>query len=72
VRIEEGFRLDLTVADSVIIEVKSVAELHDVHMAQILTYLRLADFRLGFLINFNSALIKQGIRRVINPPRPLQ
>jgi GxxExxY protein len=61
-----GYRIDLLVESKVVIEVKSVESLSDVHLAQILTYLKLGDFKLGLLINFNVPLLKQGIRRVIN------
>jgi GxxExxY protein len=66
VRIDTGFRADLIVGDKVIIEVKSVENLAPVHKKQLLTYLRLADKRLGLLINFHVALIKDGIARVVN------
>jgi GxxExxY protein len=66
VRIEIGFRADLIVEDKVIVEIKSVDMLAPVHSRQLLTYLRLADKRLGLLINFNVALIKDGISRVVN------
>ena len=78
-RFEMGFRADLVVQDRVIVEVKSIAEVAAVHKKQLLTYLRLADKRLGLLINFNVALIKDGITRMVNgleeqslakPPRP--
>jgi GxxExxY protein len=61
-----GFRADLIVEDAVIVEVKSVETVLSVHKKQLLTYLRLADKRLGLLINFNVALIKDGITRVVN------
>ena len=61
-----AFKADLVVEDKVIVEVKSVSELHPVHKKQLATYLRLADKRLGLLINFNVALIKDGITRVVN------
>lgn len=65
-RVELGYRMDLVVEDRVIIvEIKSVEALHDVHLAQILTYLKLSRLKLGLLINFNVALLKDGIRRVI-------
>ena len=67
VRIDTGFRADLIVDDKVIVEVKSVENLAPVHKKQLLTYLRLADKRLGLLINFQVALIKDGITRVVNP-----
>ena len=59
-------RLDLVVEGKVVVEIKAVEAINDVHMAQILTYLKLMDCRLGYLINFNVPLIKNGIRRVIN------
>ena len=66
VQFEEGFRADLVVANRVIVELKSVETVVPVHKKQLLTYLRLADMRLGLLINFGSALIKDGITRVVN------
>ncbi len=63
---DEGFRADLIVNDLVIIELKSVEKIHPVHKKQLLTYLRLADRRLGLLINFGEALIKDGISRIAN------
>ncbi len=66
VRIDAGFRADLIVEDKVIVEVKSVEVLAPVHKKQLLTYLRLADKRLGLLINFQVALIKDGITRIVN------
>ncbi|MGH6989005.1 MAG: GxxExxY protein [Stellaceae bacterium] len=62
--IDGGFRLDLIVNDLVIVEIKAVERLMPVHEAQLLTYLKLARKRLGFLINFNIPLIKDGIRRL--------
>jgi GxxExxY protein len=64
--LEEGFRTDLIVEDKVIVELKSVEAVHPVHKKQLLTYLRLADKRVGLLINFNVSLIKDGISRVVN------
>ena len=66
VKLEAGYRVDLLIEKKVIIEIKAVEALNDVHLAQILTYLRLSSCKLGLLINFNVALIKQGIRRVVN------
>jgi GxxExxY protein len=66
VRIDVGFRADLIVDDKVIVEVKSVENLAPVHKKQLLTYLRMADKRLGLLINFHVVLIKDGIARVVN------
>lgn len=63
IEFEEGFRLDLLVRDMIVVEVKAVERTLPVHAAQLLTYLRLTGVRLGFLINFNVPLIKQGIRR---------
>ena len=60
------YRIDLLVENKVVLELKSVAELTDVHMSQILTYLRLGDFKLGLLMNFNVVWLKHGIRRVVN------
>jgi len=66
VKLEVGFRADIIVENKVIIECKSVEALAPVHGKILLTYLRLADMRLGLLINFNVDLIKDGIRRVVN------
>ena len=63
---DEGFRADLMVEDALIIELKSVEKVSPVHKKQLLTYLRLADKRLGLLINFGASLIKDGIVRVAN------
>jgi GxxExxY protein len=61
-----GYRLDLVVAEALVIEIKSVERLEAIHEAQLLTYLRLSDLRVGLLINFNVSLLKQGIvRRVL-------
>ena len=65
-RIETGFRADLIVADLVIVEIKSVESVAPVHKKQLLTHLRLAGKRLGLLINFNVALVKDGITRIAN------
>jgi GxxExxY protein len=66
VKLNVGFRIDLLVADKVIIEIKSVEVLAPVHRKQLETYLRLTDLHLGLLINFNVELIKDGIQRVVN------
>ena len=66
VRLEEGFRADLVVSDLVIVELKSVEAVAPVHKKQLLTYLRLAGKRLGLLINFGAAKIKDGINRIVN------
>ena len=65
VKLEAGYRVDLMVDSVVVVEVKSVDALAPVHEAQLLTYLRLSGRRLGFLINFNVAMLKQGIKRTI-------
>ena len=65
VKLDAGYRIDLIVDGTVIVEVKSVEALAPVHEAQVLTYLKLSERRLGYLINFNVALLKQGIRRMI-------
>jgi GxxExxY protein len=65
IKLEAGYRIDLIVDNGVIVEVKSVEVIAPVHEAQLLTYLRLSQRRLGFLINFNVALLKQGIKRMI-------
>ena len=65
-QIEIAFRADLIVEDKVIVEIKSIEAVAVVHKKQLLTYLRLADKRLGLLINFNVALIKYGITRIAN------
>ena len=66
IKFDEGFRADLVVEDKVIVELKSVENVIPVHKKQLLTYLRLADKRLGLLINFGSELIRDGISRVVN------
>ena len=63
---DTGFRADLIVEDKVIIELKSIESVAPVHKKQLLTYLRLADKRLGLLINFGEVLIKEGITRIVN------
>lgn len=66
IRMNLGFRADLLVDDKVLVEVKSVEAIHPVHKKQLLTYLKVADKKLGLLINFNVELIKFGITRVVN------
>ena len=65
---QEGFRLDLLVEDTIVVELKSVAQIQDIYKKQLLTYLRLAKKPLGLLINFNEVLLKDGITRIINSP----
>jgi len=64
-KLEIGYRIDLMVENKVILEIKSVEVLNPVHFAQIMTYLRLSECRIGFLINFNVVSLKEGIQRVI-------
>ncbi len=66
ISLDEGFRADLIVNNLVIIELKSVEEIHPVHYKQLLTYLKLSNKRLGLLVNFNVALIKNGMTRIVN------
>lgn len=66
VHLDAGYRADLIVEDLVIVELKSVEQIAPVHKKQLLTYLKLADKRLGLLINFGDALIKNGIVRIVN------
>ncbi len=66
IKFNEGFRADLIVEEKVIVELKSVEKVSNVHKKQLLTYLRLADKKLGLLINFGTELIRDGISRVVN------
>ena len=65
IKLDAGYRIDLIVNNSVIIEIKSVEALAPIHTAQVLTYLKLADIKLGLLINFNDTDLKKGIKRLI-------
>ncbi len=66
VRLDAGYRIDIWIERKVIIEAKSVDELHPIHIAQMLTYLKLTGCRLGLLVNFNEKLVRDGIRRVVH------
>ena len=66
IQIDNGYRVDMLINDLVIIENKTVDRLLNIHMAQILTYLKMKDLRLGYLINWNVKLIKDGIQRLVN------
>lgn len=66
VAMEVGYRVDIFVNQKVIIEIKSVDTLNDIHLAQVLTYLKLSESKLGLLINFNTKLLKDGFHRVVN------
>lgn len=66
VKLDIGYRIDIIVNNKLIIEIKSVEALNNVHFAQLLTYLKLTNCKLGLLINFNVTLIKNGVKRVVN------
>lgn len=66
IQLEVGYRIDLTVDNKVLIEIKSVENMAPVHFAQTLTYLKLSGMKLGLLINFNTNVLKEGIHRIVN------
>ncbi|RBA29538.1 GxxExxY protein [Flavobacterium tibetense] len=66
IELNHGYKIDLLVNEQIVIELKTVEELTDVHKAQVLTYLKLGDFPLGLLINFHSKILKNNIKRYIN------
>lgn len=66
IKLNQGYRIDLLIEDKVVLELKSVDEITDVHKSQLLTYLRLGEFDLGLLINFNVSVLRNGIKRLIN------
>jgi len=66
VKLDCGYRVDILVENKVVVEIKSVDALNDVHIAQILTYLKLGNYKLGLLINFNVVTLKTGIKRIVN------
>ncbi len=66
IKLEIGYRLDIIIENKLILEIKSVDALNEIHFAQLLTYLKLTDCKLGLLLNFNVILIKNGIKRVVN------
>ena len=66
IKLDAGYRVDLLIENKLIVEVKAVESLNDIHLAQVLTYLKLSGCKLGMLINFNVTLIKNGIRRIAN------
>ena len=66
VKLDCGYRIDLLIEKKLVIEIKSLEALNDIHLAQTLTYLKLGNYKLGLLINFNVILLKDGIKRVIN------
>ena len=65
-KIENAFRLDLIVEDKVILEIKTVEFIYDVHKAQLLTYLKMTNCKLGLILNFRTAVFKDGVKRVVN------
>ena len=66
IKLDHGYRIDLLVEDSIVLELKTVESLTDVHSAQILTYMKLGNYPLGLLINFHTKLLKNGLKRFIN------
>ena len=64
--LEEGYRIDVFVEDRIILELKAVNQIDEIHIAQLLTYLKLSNTTLGFLINFNVIKLKDGLKRVVN------
>jgi len=66
IKFDQGFRADIIIENKVIVEIKSIEAIAPVHQKQLLTYLRLTDLKLGLLVNFNEALIKNGIQRIVN------
>ncbi len=68
VKLDHGYRIDLLIEDKIVLELKTVEKFTDVHFAQILTYLKLGNYPLGLLINFDSKILKNSIKRFINNP----
>jgi len=66
IKLDIGYRTDLILENKLIVEIKAIEALNDIHLAQILTYLKLSGCKLGWLINFNSVLFKDGVKRIIN------
>jgi GxxExxY protein len=66
IKMDAGYRVDVLINDKVIVEIKAVEEISNIHIAQLLTYLKLSDCKLGLLINFNVTLLKNGFKRVVN------
>jgi GxxExxY protein len=66
IKLDIGYRIDLLVERKVVVEIKSVESLNEIHIAQVLTHLKLSNCKLGLLINFNSVLFKNGVKRLIN------
>lgn len=66
IHLNHGYRLDLLIEEKVVVEIKTVESFTDVHVAQLLTYLKLGNYKLGLLINFNVSMLKDGVKRIIN------
>jgi len=66
VKLDHGYRIDLLIEEKVVVEIKTVEAFSDVHTAQVLTYLRLGNYKLGLLLNFQTTVLKNGIKRLIN------
>ena len=66
IKLDHGYRIDLLVENKLVVELKTVECFTDVHIAQVLTYLNLGNYKLGLLINFHTTLLKNGIKRIIN------
>lgn len=66
VKLECGYRIDLLIENKLVIEIKSVECLNDIHLAQTLTYMKLGNYKLGLIINFNVVRLREGIKRVVN------
>jgi len=65
IKLDHGYRMDLLIENKVVVEIKTVETLNEVHLAQVLTYLKLGNFKLGLLLNFHTTVLKNGIRRII-------
>ncbi len=70
VHLEKGYRLDMLVGSRLIVEIKCIGAIHDIHVKQLLTYLRLSDLRIGLILNFRVRLMKEGIKRVVDFDKP--
>jgi len=66
VKLDHGYRIDLLVEEKVVVEIKAIDYLNDIHKAQTLTYLRLGEYKLGLLLNFQELVLKNGIKRIVN------
>jgi len=66
VKLDHGYRIDLLVEEKVVVEIKTVDAFNEVHTAQVLTYLKLGNYKLGLLLNFQTTMLKNGIKRIIN------